>query len=395
MGALQGIKVLDITHFIAGPFCSQTLGDHGAEVIKIEPLEGEFSRKGIPMYGELSLYFASMNRNKRGLALNLKAEKGQKILHRLVKEADVLVTNYAPGAPERLGFGYEEISKINPRIIMTHITGFGLNGPYKNKSAFDGVVQSLSGIVHLTGEKDGPPMKAGLYIADHIAGMQGVTGTLLALYKREITGEGQLVDISMLDSMVSMLAYNLADVAVLNNSPHRAGNDSTNVFATTFQTKDGYVYIAPLTAKMWANLCRVIGHEEWAEKDSPYFTMSGRLSNYPYLKKQIESWTLRYSTIEVVTALEQAGVACAAVSRIEDVLNNPQLKAREMLLSLNMPQCDGVIVPGIPIKLNKSSKREVLRPPLLGEHTQQILMELGYSQSEVNDLLNERIIFQS
>src|SRR5699024_8696105 len=214
MKALDGIRVLDCTHFIAGPYCSQTLADHGADVIKIEPINGEPSRKANPMHDDFSVYFASMNRNKRGLAVDMKSEQGKQMMHKLVETADTLVTNYSVDITDKLGIDYKTISKINPKIIMVHITGFGLTGENKDRSAFDGIVQAMSGIAHLTGEHDGPPKKAGLFIADHIAGFHGVIGALLALQARNISGKGQLVDVGMLDSMVSMLAYNLSLVSI-------------------------------------------------------------------------------------------------------------------------------------------------------------------------------------
>src|SRR5699024_6838302 len=266
MKALDGIKVLDFTHFIAGPYCSQTLADHGADVIKVEPINGEPSRTAYPVHESNSVYFAAMNRNKRGMAIDMKSIEGKKIVKKLLKKSDIVVTNYSVGDPEKLGIDYETISEINLKVIMVHITGFGLSGNRKNNSAFDGIVQAMSGISHLTGDSDGAPKKAGLFIADHIAGYQGVIGALLALQSHGKTGKGQLVDVSMLDGMVSMLAYNLSLVSLFDKEPHRAGNRSTNVFATTFPTKDGYVYIAPIAEKMWVSLCELIDKPEWARE---------------------------------------------------------------------------------------------------------------------------------
>jgi len=347
------------------------------------------------MIGDTSLYFASFNRNKKGLMLNLKTEQGRKILHKLIKESDVLVTNYGPNVPSKLGFDFSTISEINPRMIMTHITGFGRTGPYKNKSAFDGIIQAMSGIVHLTGEASRPPTKVGIYIADHIAGLQGVIGTLLALYKREQNNKGQLVDISMLDSMTSLLSYNLSDVSVLGNSPHRAGNDSTNVFATTFKTVDGYMYIAPLTDRMWASFCNVIGKSSWGEKNSPYYDVNHRLANYEFLKEEIEKWTINKTNEEVQSMLEDRGIACAKVSSIEEVLDNPQIKTRQMLQKLDIENKFNkeVIVPGNPIKLSGSHDNIINNPPLKGEHTREILKQLNYTNMEIEALVEKNVIY--
>lgn len=393
MKALEGIRVLDCTHFIAGPFCSQTLADHGADVLKIEPINGEPSRKANPMYEDFSVYFASMNRNKRGLAVDMKSKQGKKIMHKLIKTADILVTNYSVGVPEKLGIDYKTISKINPKIIMVHITGFGLTGEKKDHSAFDGIVQAMSGIAHLTGERKGDPMKAGLFIADHIAGFHGVIGALLALQARNISGKGHLVDIAMLDSMVSMLAYNLSLVSMFKKNPHRAGNRSTNVFATTFPSNDGHVYIAPLTEQMWIDLCKLMGKLEWTKEGSKFATMNGRLKHYDELEKEISSWTRTMSTEILVKTLNQARIACGKVNSIEDLFGEKQLLERQMLLDLNVESLDlNVTVPGVVVKMSDDQDHTNERPPLLGEHTIDILQEVGYEQSEIQALKDANII---
>lgn len=380
MGALDGIKVLDFTHFIAGPHCSQILADHGAEVIKIEPLQGEPSRYANPMHKGSSIYFQSMNRNKRTLSLDLKSKEGQEVIRKLIKKSDVLVTNYSVGVPERLGIGYEEVSKINEKIIMAHITGFGLTGPMKDYGAFDGIIQAMSGVAHLTGEEDGPPLKTGLFIADHIAAFHGAIGVLLALVSRNATGKGQLVDVGMYDSLVSMLAYNLSLVSVFDKVPNRAGNRSTNVFATTFKAADGYLYIAPLTDKMWIDFCSVIGKPEYAEK---YAATNDRLDNYDYLERIVNEWTGTRSTAEIVGILREQKIACGKVNSINDLLDDEQLKERNMLLSLEL-EGDEIIVPGVVIKLSADKERKEKPAPPIGHDTESILKDLGYTDKEIN-----------
>lgn len=392
MTALHGIRVLDCTHFIAGPFCSQTLADHGAEVIKVEPVNGEASRKANPMYEDYSIYFASLNRNKKGLAVDMKSKEGKEIIHKLVKTADLLVTNYSVGVPEKLGIDYDTISKINPKISMVHITGFGLTGDKKFDSAFDGIVQAMSGISHLTGEADGKPLKAGLFIADHIAGIQGAIGALLALQAREKTGKGQLVDVGMLDSMISMLAYNLSLVSVFDIHPHRAGSRSTNVFATTFPSKDGYLYIAPLTQKMWEDLCTLIGRPDWKEPDSKYSTMKGRLKYYDELEQEISNWTSEKTTDEIIEILKKANIACGKVNTIGDLFEEKQLKQRNMLLNFHIYDDLEITVPGKVIKMSEDKIVNYNRPPFIGEHTEDILLEIGYSNREIAELLEANII---
>lgn len=391
MSSLDGIKVLDFTHFIAGPYCTQTLGDHGAEVIKIEPIGGEPSRVDNPMAEDVSLYYSSFNRNKKGMSLDLKSNEGKEIIEMLVKDADILVTNYAAGVPERLGIDYETLSKINPRLIVVHITGFGLTGPYKNESAFDGIIQAMSGVNSLTGEANGDPMKSGIFIADHLAGNQGVIGALLALNERKSSNRGQLVDVSMLDSMVSMLAYNFSLITELNVSPQRAGNRSTNVFSTTFPTQDGYIYIAPLTQKMWNSFSVAIGQPTWANEDSKYYLENDRLKYYEELEAKIASWTKQHNTDEITELLKKHRVACGKINSIEDVLKDPQLKERGMFLEMDIKGKE-ITVPGKVVKLSNDKKRLDVRPPNIGEHTTEILLEAGFDRKAIDEFYSNKII---
>lgn len=384
MGALKGTRVLDFTHYIAGPYCSQILADHGADVIKVEPLNGEASRTANPMYKDSSIYFESMNRNKRTIALDLKAPSSKEIINRLVKSADILVTNYSVGVPEKLGISYEEVSKINPQIIMVHITGFGLTGPMKNDGAFDGIIQAMSGIAHLTGESEGPPLKTGLFIADHVAALQGTIGTLLALASRNRTGKGQLVDVGMLDSMVSMLAYNLSLASVFGISPSRSGNRSTNVFATIFEAKDGYLYIAPIAEKMWTDLCEVIGHPDYAKK---FPTTNARLKNYDFLEEEINKWTRVQTTDEIISKLLKKRIACGKVNSIEDLLDHEQLKARDMLMKLEMHDTE-IIVPGKVVKMSEDTEQIKNLVSPVGGDTEEILKEVGFTEQEISSLGN-------
>lgn len=391
MFSLEGTKVLDFTHFIAGPYCTQILADHGAEVIKIEPTGGEPTRVANPLYDDFSIYFGAMNRNKKGIAIDLKSEKGKEIVKDLIKEADLVVTNYSVGVPEKLGIDYDTISQINPQASLIHISGFGMTGEKKHDSAFDGIIQAMSGIAHLTGSSDGPPKKAGLFIADHIAGLNGAIGSLLALQARTVTGKGQLVDIGMFDSMVSMLAYNLSLVSVFDIKPHRAGNRSTNVFATTFPSKDGHLYIAPLTEQMWVDLCDIIGYPEWSEPSSEYSTINGRLKHYDFLEEEITKWTKTKTTEELLEILNNARIASGRVNSVEDLLKDNHLYERNMILDFKKDDMT-YKVPGVVVKMSDSSKNYHEPAPQLGEHTLEILQGLGYSEKNINELSNTDII---
>lgn len=392
MSALKGIKVLDISHFIAGPLCSQMLADHGADVIKVEALGGEQARASIPFYKEKSIYFATMNRNKRSLAINMKTPEGRAVIERLIKDTDILVTNFSAGVPEKLGFDYDTIAKINPQIVMVHITGYGLTGPMQKYSAFDGAIQCMSGLAHLTGKKDGPPTKAGLFIADHVAAFHATIGALVALQSRNTNGVGQLVDISMLDSMVSMLQYHLSLASVFGISSHRAGNRSTNDFATIFASKDGYIYIAPLTPKMWLNLSKVMGKPELAEPDSPYADVHGQLEHYDYLEELVESWTKTMTTAELVTLLRAENIACGEVNTIEDVLQNEQLQQRNMLMELDFEDIK-ITVPGVVSKLSKDGKdTKAGKAPMPGEQSREILQEHSFTTEQIQQLEDAGVI---
>lgn len=392
MGALKGIKVLEFTHYIAGPYCGQVFADHGADVIKVEPLHGDPSRYENPMHNGKSLYFPTMNRNKKSISLDLKSSDSNKILKELIKESDIIVTNYATGVPERLGFDYETVKEINEKIIMIHITGFGLTGPYKNKNAYDGIIQAMSGVADLSGEPGRSPMKAGIYVADHVAAIQGVVGGLLALHSRQQTGQGQLVDIGMLDSMVSMLGFNLTAVNATDHVPTRIGNRSLNVFATIFPTKDGYVNVSPLTDKMWESFCTIIGRPEWLEDSSPYSKMDGRIDHYDNLEALISEWTIKRPTNEVVQLFEDGKVPAGAVRTMKEVVNDEHLQGRGMIKELEIPGYGTLEVPGVPVHLDATPSYRADGPPDLGQHTEEVLKSIGYSTKKTNKLSTAGII---
>jgi CoA:oxalate CoA-transferase len=385
MSILSGIRVLDFTHYISGPYCSQILADHGADVIKIEPTEGETARKAGPFHKETSIYFAAQNRNKRGLSMNLKSTPGRELFYRLVKTADLLVTNYGAGVPERLGIDYKTISEINPKISFVHITGFGLTGPYKNHRAYDGIIQAMSGLAELTGHPGGPPTNVGYYLADHLSGLQAAYGAMLALFHKERTGKGKYVDVSMLDGMISMLGYKFSEVLVEGKEPQRNGNRDERAFCNTYATKDGYVYIAPNTPSMWESLCKLIGKEDWFNSDSPYATSVGRIENRDFLEETIQEWTQKYTKEEVYRVLQKAGIASGPVNTLQDLIQDPQVMNRNMVRTMKTGELDDdIYVTGVPVKIDDTPIFEFTPAPLVGEHTEEILEELGYSQKEID-----------
>lgn len=394
MSILSGIRVLDLSHYIAGSYCSQVLADHGADVIKIERLEGEVGRTSAPMDEDISLYFASENRNKRGISIDLKSSEGKEIFLRLVKTADVLVTNYGANVPEKLGFDYDTISAVNPRISMVHITGFGQTGPYKNYGAYDGIIQSMSGLAEMTGHTDGPPTYVGFFIADHIAGLQASLGTMMALFHRERTGRGRFVDISMLDGVVSLLGFSVAEAKLHGITSQRWGTRDRFELSKAFPTKDGYVFVSSYLLapeKQWKAFADLIGKSEWGQSDSSLFTKEERLNNREIIEEALSNWTSQQTKLEAFELLQQRGIASSPVNKLDEVINDPQIKHREMIQTLQIGNV-GVPVPGVAIKIPENPVAKFTPPPALGEHSVEILTELGFTEQEIGDFQTNNIV---
>lgn len=366
-GAFEGIRVLGVEHFISGPFCTQILADQGADVIKVES----------PHHDPRNGYFHTLNRNKRSVVLDLKSDEGRAAMHALVRTADVLVTNFAAAVPAKLGFGYDELHEINPRLVYVHITGFGLNTPYQDRPAFDGVIQAMSGLMHLTGEPDGPPMLAGLFVPDHLTGLYAALATSFALHRRQLTGEGSFTDLSMLDCLISFQASSFMEVLTMQESPQRIGSRVRGSFASTYPASDGYVYLAPLTAQMWEGVAEVIG-QAWL---LDYFsTTSGgvdtRLDHREKLDAAIESWTRARTVEQAVSAMQAAGIAASSIFSIEDVIADEHIAARGMIRTVpDLNGVDRVYVPGSPVPVVEHAFD--IAPPDAGADTEAILAELG------------------
>ena len=387
---LEGIKVVDLSRFIAGPYCSMLLGDMGADVIKIEKPHGDEQRHLEPTLGDLSTYFMIGNRNKRSLTLNMKDPEGKKILRQILSEADVVVENFRPGVMERLGFGYEQLREINPRIIMTSISGFGQSGPMALRPAFDSVAQATGGLMAVTG--DGRPTLAGTWVGDYSAGLYAAFGTMLALFNRERTGEGQHVDIALLDSIVSWQRTAVPDFLLFGKKPSR--NGSRNAYHCpigSFQSSDGYLFITAATDAQYAGVCKAAGHPEWLE-DERLNCEPARMANTALVDGLVEEWTKTVTTKEAIDALVAADVPCAPINDIEQVLANEQVQYRENVVWVKNNEGKDLPLPGITVKLSETPGTVRLAPPSVGEYNLEYYGKLGYTEEQIQELYDKGII---
>ncbi|SFI19257.1 CoA:oxalate CoA-transferase [Tindallia magadiensis] len=392
--ALENVKVLDLTRVLAGPYATMILGDLGADIIKIEmPGMGDDSRAFGPYVEEESAYFMSLNRNKRSITLNLKEEEGKKIFKDLIKKVDVVVENFRPGTMEKLGLGYETLKEINPKLIYAASSGFGHTGPYSKRAAYDAVVQAMGGIMSITGQENGKPTRVGTSIGDINAGMFTAIGILSALYRVKETGQGQKVDVAMLDSQVAILENAIARHVVTGEIPQPQGNRHPAIVPfETFETQDGEIMIAAGNDALWKKLCQAMDHSDLSD-DPRFKTNPLRNENHSALKPILEEITQKKTTAQWQDILDEAGVPNGPINTIDKVLEDPQVKAREMILEMDHPKAGKMRVPGIPVKLSDTPGK-IRRPaPLLGEHTEEILKEyFNYQDEEIEKLKENKIL---
>ena len=392
---LAGLRVLDLTRVLAGPYCTMVLGDLGAEVVKVEvPGVGDDARHFGPFVGPESAYFMSLNRNKKSITLNLKHERGKRLLLDLVRCFDVLVENYRPGTMEKLGLGYERLSAENPRLVYAAVSGFGHTGPYRTKPAYDVVVQGMGGIMSITGHPGGPPTRVGASIGDITAGLFGTVGILAALRARERTGRGRFVDVAMLDGQVAILENAIARYEVSGRVPTRIGNRHPSITPfTSVRASDDYLIIAVGNDALWEKFCRLVGREDLIDHPS-YRTNQERTENWDSLEPILAAIFRTRTAAEWLDALERAGIPCGPINTIDRVVADPQVNARGMIVEMNHPVAGPMKMAGSPIKMSGVPPQERPRPsPGLGEHTREVLTRLlGLSDEEVDALADGGVI---
>lgn len=393
--ALEGITVLDLTRVLAGPYCTMLLKQMGARVIKLErPGAGDDSRGFGPYLGgdrSKSAYFMSINWGKESLTLDLKKEEGKDIFRKMVSQVDVVVENFRPGTMEKLGLGYDELKKINPRLIYAASSGFGHTGPYSQRAAYDMIIQGMSGIMSITGNPGQPPVRVGASVADISAGMFCATGIITALYQRQKTGQGQKVDVAMMDSMIAMLENALVRYETSGNVPGPIGTRHPSITPfQAFATSDSHVIVAVGNDKLWNQFCKTVERTDLLER-SEFATNESRTSNHSVLEKELTALFPSRTTAQWTELLDKAGIPCAKINDMADLFQDPHVKARSMLIPL---ADEGISVAGDPIKFS-SVEPATSRPPApdLGQHTASLLKEfVGLKEDELGELREKGIL---
>jgi crotonobetainyl-CoA:carnitine CoA-transferase CaiB-like acyl-CoA transferase len=390
---LEGFKIIDLTAAVAGPYCTQLLGDFGATIIKIEPPgKGDMLREVGPFIEEESYYFIQNNRNKRSMTLNLRSEKGVEILKRLAKNADILVENFRPNVKKKLGIDYEEMKKENPGLIYTSISGFGQTGPYANRPGFDPIAQGLSGICSVTGTKETGPFRVGVAIGDALGGIFVALGTLAAVIERQRSGEGQKVESSLLEGLVSVLGPQAAKYFATGERPEPFGNDHPMLSPFgTFKTKNGYMNIGAGYQKIWERLAKILQLEELVD-DPRFLTVKDRVSHNKELTEIIEEKLIQKTKEDWEKELTDGGVPNGLILHIDEVFQNDQVLHQQMLIEKEHSLLGKLKMIGFPVKLSRTPPTVAYTPPGLGEHTDEILVEHGYSQELIAEYREQNVL---
>jgi formyl-CoA transferase len=392
---LAGIRIVDLSRVLAGPYCTMMLGDLGAEVIKVErPGVGDDTRRwGPPWAGDESAYYLCVNRNKKSITVNLKCEQGREIVRELVRRSDVLVENFRFATMDKLGLGYEALRKLNPGLIYCSITGYGQTGPYRERPGYDFVIQAEGGGMSITGPAEGPPMKVGVAIVDITAGLFATISIMAALYERENSGQGQQLDIALLDSQVAWLANVGSNYLVSGKRPERHGNAHPNIVPyEPFATSDGWVAVGVGNDRQWQRLCALAGWDDLAG-DERFATNPQRVKHRDVLVPVLRERFRARTSEEWRSALLSVGIPCGPINTIDQVFSDAQVLARDMLVEFPHPTAGKVKMAGSPLKLSRTPVCIDAPPPLLGQHTEEVLNEcLGYTHADLARMRDEGVI---
>jgi len=393
-GPLAGVRILDLSRILSGPFATMIFADLGADVIKLEnPRTGDDTREWAPPYqGDQSAYFLAVNRNKRGIAVDLKTERGRDIARRLAERADVVVENFRPGTAGRLGLGYDELAARNSRLIYASISGFGQTGPYSSEPGYDAIAQALGGLMSVTGEADGPPVRVGNSAADLGASMWAAIGILAALHARHTTGRGEWIDISLLDGQIASLTYLAGGYFATGEVPRRYGSAHPSIVPyQAMRTADGHLMVAVGNDTLWQRFARLVGLPELAD-DPRFVSNPQRVANRVELIQLIEAALAAKGSAAWAEELSRVGIPAGAINSIDAALAHPQVQARDMVLTVEHPTAGPLRMAGSPIKLSEYTTTVRRPPPTLGEHTDEVLRELGYTAADIETMRQEGVV---
>jgi len=381
--ALDGLRVLDVTQVMAGPYCAMVLADLGADVIKVEPPAGDSTRVMPGASGRDSPSFNAVNRGKRGIVLNLKTPAGRDVLLRLARATDILIENYRPGVMAGLGAGYEALAAVNPRIVYASISGYGQTGPHRNKGGFDLVAQGVSGIMSVTGEPGGAPAKAGVPLTDLGAGLFALVGILAALEHRHRTGIGQHVDTALVDAGVALSVWEATEYFSGAGVPKALGSaHRMNAPYQAIRCADGYVTLGAANDRIFARLCDLLGHPEWRQR-AEFASNASRVGNRALLADAIEAITRQQPRAHWLAVFDANDIPCGPINDYAQVFADPQVQARQMMVETDHPTLGRTRMLGSPIKMSGTPPDVTRRAPLLGEHTDEVLRDAGYSDAEI------------
>ncbi|MEQ8403189.1 MAG: CoA transferase [Roseitalea porphyridii] len=389
MQALNNLKVLDLSRYIAGPNCGMILGDMGADVVKVEsPGRGEETRLLPPKIGDQGIYTLVYNRNKRAMTLNFRSDEGQKLLRELAAEADIVIENFRPGTLEKMNCDWESLRAINERLVLVRISGYGQTGPWSHKPCFDAIAQAGGGLMELTGQEGGAPMPAGTFIVDYVTSLYACIGALSAIQARHATGKGQLVDLAMLDCSISLLMTALPEFALTGRELSRVGSrDRYSTPAANFQCSDGrWVHINAGSDSLFPRFARAVGQEHLLE-DERFATNAARMERIEEVEAIVSAWTAERGADAVLEAMDAAGIPCARVDTIGEIFSNEQLRARDQIMQVSNPAYGTLSMAGIPLRLSETPGTVRHAPPVVGQHTDEVLADwLDYDDGTIADL---------